>query len=147
MIDKRKKKDYPVVPMATLKQKAAIEKIIENHGNVSRAMLDVGYDPTTAKNPSNLTNSKAWPELMEKYLPDDKVLLVHQEGLEANKVISAKIVGKDADGNTDDFIEVPDHPTRLKAVELAYKVKNKFGAAIQILNQGEMDIEFISNEK
>lgn len=109
----------------TIKQKIALEKVMENHGNVSRAMLEAGYDPTTAKNPKNLTESKAWNEMMEEYLPDNKVLQTHAEALEANKVISAKIIGKDADGNTDDFIEVPDHPTRLKAVELTYKVKRR----------------------
>jgi len=29
--------------MATLKQKKAVEKIVENRGNISRAMLEAGY--------------------------------------------------------------------------------------------------------
>ena len=41
--------------MATLKQKAAIGKVIENRGNMGRAMLEAGYSPATAKNPKNLT--------------------------------------------------------------------------------------------
>lgn len=109
----------------TIKQKLATEKVVENGGNVSKAMIDAGYSLKTAHTPQKLTESKGWKELMDKYLPDEDVLRAHQEGLEANKVISARIVGKEANEQTDDFIEVPDHPTRLKAVELAYKVKKK----------------------
>lgn len=36
-----------------------------------------------------------------------------KDGMNAKKVISAKIIGKKADESTDDFIEVPDHQARL----------------------------------
>ena len=49
--------------MATTRQKQAIKKVIENHGNVSKSMRDVGYETQTAKNPSNLTDSKGYKEL------------------------------------------------------------------------------------
>ncbi len=129
--------------MATLKQEAAVKVIVENHGNISKAMKEVGYTDATAKNPSNLTNSLGFKELMQKYLPDDKVLRTHDEALTANKVISAKIIGANANENTDDFIEVPDHPTRLKAVELAYKVGGKLkDDTPQQFNAEEMKIVF-----
>lgn len=102
--------------MATVKQKLALKKVVENHGNVSRAMLDAGYDPTTAKNPKNLTESKAWAEMMDNLLPDEKILLRHFESLDATKIFSS---------HTEPDKEVPDNQTRLKAVELAYKVKGK----------------------
>lgn len=130
--------------MATNKQKALAKKIAENPSlPMKTAMMEVGYAENTAIAPRNVTESKAWPELLEKYLPDDKVLSTHEAGLEANKIISAKIIGN-ANENTDDFIEVPDHPTRLKAVELAYKVKGKLrDAQVNILNQGgDMSLEF-----
>ena len=52
--------------MATIKQIKAVEKIIENHGNVSKAMKEVGYKENTAKNPKNLTESDGFKELIEK---------------------------------------------------------------------------------
>lgn len=109
--------------MATIKQQKAIENVVENHGNVSRAMLDAGYDATTAKNPKNLTESKAWTELMEEYLPDDKILEVHAKGLEATKIHTS---------HTEPDKEIVDHPTRLKAVELAYKIKRKTEGNVNI---------------
>lgn len=134
--------------MPTIKQKLALKKITEEHRSVSRAMLEVGYDPDTASKPSNLTKSKGWKELMDEYLPDAKLAQVHQEGLEATKVISAKIVGMNANEQTDDFIDVPDYQTRAKYLELGYKIKGRMNDnTVQIANvSGEMGISFISAE-
>jgi len=60
--------------MATLKQRKAIDNVVENGGNVTKAMRDAGYSETTVNNPDNLTKSDAWIELMEAYLPDDMLL-------------------------------------------------------------------------
>lgn len=114
--------------MATNKQKQLAKKIVANPSiSMAEAMREVGYSEASVSKPSEVTNSKGWQELMDKYLPDDKVLATHEAGLEATKVVSAVIVGKDANDKTNDFIDVPDYPTRLKAVELAYKVKKKIG--------------------
>lgn len=48
--------------MATLKQKKVIDKMIENGGNVSDAMREVGYSPKTAHNPQKVTDSKGFKE-------------------------------------------------------------------------------------
>jgi len=53
--------------MATIKQQKALEKIVENGGNVSRAMMDVGYSPATAKTPQKLTESEGYKDLCEQY--------------------------------------------------------------------------------
>lgn len=61
--------------MATQRQKKALLKVVENHGNVSKAMRDVGYDETTAKNPKNLTDSKGFKELCEEFGLTDELIL------------------------------------------------------------------------
>ena len=50
--------------MPTEKQKAVIPRILENHGNISKSMREVGYEPSTADTPSNLTESKGYQQLM-----------------------------------------------------------------------------------
>ena len=87
--------------MATLKQKKAIDNAVENGGNVSKAMRDAGYSPNTAKNPSKLTNTSAWAELMDIYLPDDMLL----------RALSDDIEKKEG--------------SRKGELELAYKLKGK----------------------
>lgn len=61
--------------MATEKQRDAVEKLVENHGNVSKSMREAGYDDTTAKNPKNLTESKGFAELLEEYGLTDELLV------------------------------------------------------------------------
>lgn len=61
--------------MPTIKQKKALSKIVENGGNVSKAMRDAGYSPATAENPSKLLDSKGFIQLMdEKGLTDDLII-------------------------------------------------------------------------
>lgn len=121
----------------TIKQKKAIEYVVESGGKkpIGQAMIEAGYDPTTAKNPSKLTESEAWKELMKTYLPDDKLLKKHDEALEATK-------WNDFTGEREE-----DHTTRLKAVELGYKLKKRLGPEIlQQFNSEKMEIEFINKE-
>ncbi len=54
--------------MVTTKQKKAVQRIIENHGNVSKAMREAGYTDATAKNPSNLTESKGFKKASDPFV-------------------------------------------------------------------------------
>jgi hypothetical protein len=61
--------------MTTIKQKLALKKIVENGGNVTQAMRDVGYSEATINNPSSLTKSKGFNMLCEeKGLTDDLLI-------------------------------------------------------------------------
>ena len=70
--------------------------------------------------------------LLEKGITFERLAKVIDEGLDANKVISAIVVNKkdrptsladgelfDANEKTNDFIEVPDHPTRHRFLNTA----------------------------
>lgn len=111
--------------MATLKQKEAVKEIVENRGGVSSAMLKVGYKPKTAKNPKNLTESKGWQELMEQYLPDKDLARVHREGLDLK----------------------PEHPTRHKYLDTAYKLKKKYPAEEHNINLGRKSTDKLDEEE
>lgn len=55
----------------TLKQRLTAAKLIENHGNMTKSMIQAGYSPNTAKSAArNLTKTDAWQDLMEKHYPD-----------------------------------------------------------------------------
>ncbi len=51
--------------MPTYRQKATIKELVENGGNISKAMLEAGYSPNTAKTPQKLTESIGFKELCE----------------------------------------------------------------------------------
>lgn len=61
--------------MATQKQRKAIEAMVENGGKVSPAMKAAGYSEKTAVNPSKLTESKGFKELMEEYGLTDELIV------------------------------------------------------------------------
>lgn len=57
--------------------------MVENGGNASRAMRDAGYSPATAENPSKLTSSLGFQELMAQMgVTDDKLIHVLNDGLD-----------------------------------------------------------------
>lgn len=117
--------------MATSKQKRALAKMVENGGVASRAMIDVGYSPETAKVPSKLTSSKGFQELLKKYLPDSRLLKLHEKLLEKKEVV---IVGVEKGVTEWEYTGQP-HTDALKALEVAYKVKGVFNTEGQQNNQ------------
>lgn len=108
----------------TYRQKAVIKNLLENPRKpIGRAMREAGYSPNTAVDPSNLTNSKTWEQLMEDHFPDTKLSKVIDEGLEAKK-------GK-----------YPDHFIRHKFTETALKLRNKFPAEKHQIEGGANPIQ------
>lgn len=72
--------------MATERQKKAAVKVVENGGNVSKAMRESGYTDATSKTPQKLTESKAWRELMKEHLPDANLAKKHAEMLNSTRI-------------------------------------------------------------
>ena len=125
----------------TLKQRKFVKAYAKNGGDGQAAAIAAGYSPHSAKSiasdlltsKTNLTVQAALYRLMDrKGLTDTHLLEPIKAGLTADKVISARVIIRsddptvkleDATSRTDDFIEVPDHPTRLKAAELGFKLK------------------------
>src|SRR3990167_8999915 len=67
--------------MATERQKRAIKKLVENGGNVSRAMREAEYSPETAKNPQKLTRSKGYAEILKRAGVTDEMISKKQKML------------------------------------------------------------------
>lgn len=100
--------------MPTLKQARVIKDLSENpRKSIRQAMLKAGYSLNTANRPSDMTESIAWKTEMQKYLPDHKLFKTHEEALQATK-------WNDFTGDRE-----ADHSIRLKAVDMAYKLKGR----------------------
>lgn len=76
--------------MATAKQKEAFDRTIENHGNVSKSMREVGYSEAHSTNPQELTKSKGWKELMDEHLSETSLAEEHQKVLKQDRDLNAK---------------------------------------------------------
>ena len=114
--------------MPTIKQKMAFDKIIENHGNVSKTMKEVGYSKISAINPKNLTDSDGWKELMEEYLPDSLLGEKHKELLTVPKKVRHFIKG-----DLDSEYEELDSNAIKSGLDMAYKLKGKYAPEKKII--------------
>ena len=61
--------------MATHKQKLALTKVIENRGNIGKAMIEAGYTLASAKNPKNLTDSLGYKELCKEMRLTEELII------------------------------------------------------------------------
>jgi len=72
--------------MATVKQKKAVEKMVEKGGNVTQAMKEAWYSENTFNTPQKLTKSKGYHELLEEYwLTEDLIVKALVEDIKAKK--------------------------------------------------------------
>jgi len=79
-------------------------------------MLEAGYSPATAKNPINLTESKAWEEFLNDPELEAELQKVGREGLAAFKVSSSL---------TEPDKVVPDFEVRRKYWETFLELKGR----------------------
>ncbi len=101
----------------TRKQKAAATIIMANPGiSTAEAMRQAGYSNAMVRNPQDLLKSRTFAELLEEYLPDERLAEVHAAGLDAVKITRDKFGDK---------YEDPDYYVRHSYLETAYKIKGR----------------------
>jgi hypothetical protein len=128
----------------TLKQKKAIKLLFDNlRMPIGEAMRQAGYAENTCLHPQNLTESDAFKEAFTKAgVTDEAAAKVLSDSFVATKVVGyLNKVNKSQEAKPDesvsnDFLEVPDHPTRLKGAELYYKSTKRFSDSAVVNLQG-----------
>jgi len=78
--------------------------MVENGGNVSKAMEQAGYSSATAKTPQKLTDSEGFVIALEEEMPDSLLLSEHKKVLLQNTDLTNK----------------------MKAIVEGYKLKKKY---------------------
>ncbi|TSA58173.1 hypothetical protein D4R42_00230 [bacterium] len=132
MPTEKQKKSYKVKPKEI--HKKAFDKSLENGGNISKAMKEVGYSKATSKNPKRLTETKGWKQLMDEYLPDTLLAEKHEELLKIRK--KTKRIRK---GETIKETEELDTNAIKAGLDMAYKLKGHYAAERQkIEHSGEI---------
>lgn len=134
----------------TVKQAQLVKGIVAGKTK-KQAAVDAGYSERAAG--SAASEALRIPKVQQAFeralkkagLTDEKLAGVLKDGLEANRVVSARIVKSrptnmdeelaEANQNTDDFIEVPDHATRHKYLETAIKVR-RLDPAVKVEHSG-----------
>ena len=140
----------------TIKQRKWMSHYIET-GNATRAALIVYFPDFPLDKPIaelteeeekdyNSAKTMGWENLTkldyalfleEAGITDDLLRKTLNDGLVANKTVSARVTGKDADSKTDDFIDVPDNAVRHKYMETALRLKQRLLTRFDVTSGGE----------
>jgi len=132
--------------------------------SVSAAMRKAGYSPSTASKPHKVTESKAWQELLDEYLPEEYLSTRHRELADAmtlksftlpdipdeaiREMFSAggiEVISineyETKKGNTRKavLLSIPESLTRARALELAYKIRGKMAPQVMEHRFANMD--------
>jgi hypothetical protein len=134
----QKVKKLPATNLSPRRRKLLKNVLSGEYKTKKDVILSAGYTEGTATKSAelilgNLRFKSAMVQAMEaKGIDDARLAEKLDEGLEANKVISAMVVAPngegmaDASGVTKDFIEVPDYLARHKYLETALELRGDF---------------------
>lgn len=135
-----------------LRQKRLAKLLIEDRGKtpIGKLIKEAGYSKAYSTNPQQLRKTLSWQELMEKNLPDHLLSKRHGELVGAmmidHYIFPNSMSDEEIKGVFDQapgcklitikrnaawaraFFSAPDNISRNKAIELAYKIKDKFPA-------------------
>ena len=121
-----------------------VQKTIKNLRNSTtrqEAMIKAGYKQSYAET-SQIKQTKGWQKLMEKYLPDAMLARVHQEGLKAER---KQFRNNMTTGEIEEVAIEPDHPTRHRFLDSAYKLKSKYAAEKFELTVPKPPFDYVRN--
>jgi len=104
------------------RHRKVFEELQKNGGRLAPAVIAAGYAPSMANHPTHITESRSWKQLMEEYLPEDKVALRHQELLDKRERRGVY----DLKGKLTGYVDEPETAAVTRALEMAYKLRGSF---------------------
>lgn len=149
----KEKKETPVRPTVQLKHKRVLKNLAENGGSLRKAIKDAGYSQETADNPQKITKSKSWKALLDQYLPEEKLLDLHDKQLNSWKLQSMLFQKQVSDEDIFELMETvncvvkkvveiptgklvfyitPDNQSRNKALEMGLKLHKRLTDKVEI---------------
>ena len=126
----------------TLKQRKwlAIYLKTGNATEAARKVYDCTYDSARTIGWENLTKLDFSEFLEEAGISDQKLTKKLEEGLDANRVVSAVNTKKEATASSNDFIDVPDYSVRHKYLETGLKLKKRLVDKVEHEVKGNQNI-------
>ena len=124
----------------TPKEKAFFKNLTDGM-SLRQAAIKAGYSEKSAHTSAKVNVEKCqdyWTALCDKHgAKDEDIIIALGESLKATKVIGyLQNINKDKDGQmhkilpdecvSNEFVEVPDYPTRIKAADVLLKLKNAY---------------------
>lgn len=133
-----------------LRAENTIQKMVANGGktrSLAQSMREAGYSESYARNPQKIKRTQAWKEYLQEFIPDESIANTHRGLIEAKKLNRLDLPASLNDKDIKDLMvsidkeivnivrnkkgvqvifSEPDFSIRIRAVDLAYKVKGLY---------------------
>lgn len=97
----------------TARQARAVKNLVENGGNMGKAIIDAGYAASVAKTPAKVFKSTTLEGMLEEAIPTSRYV----------KKISDLLDAQTQRGTDNDWIEVNDNSAQIRAADLYAKLR------------------------
>lgn len=136
-----------------IKHKRVLKYMSENGSSMKEALIACGYSKSVSEAPSKVTGTKSWKQLLNQYLPEDKLLKVHEQQMNSWKLQSMLFQKQVPDEDIFELMEqvncvvkkvveiptgklvfyiTPDNQSRNKALEMGLKLHKKLTDKVEV---------------
>lgn len=161
------------VKAPTDKQYKLARLVADNQGKgktIGSLMVEAGYSPISAQKPNQITKSEIFQQLLDRFLPEEKVVKAHDQLIQAGTVQFIELPAEKTDAEIRaelremgefkvvtivrrkgiDIAKVyyiqPDGVTRRGAVDMAYKLRGSYAPEKQEVAIGSVNIVKYTDE-
>lgn len=136
-----------------IKHKRVLKYMTENDCSMKEALRACGYSKSVQNRPAQVTKTKTWKQMLNEYLPESKLLDVHEKQLNSWKLQSMLFQKQVPDDDIFELMEqvncvvkkvveiptgklvfyiTPDNQSRNKALEMGLKLHKKLTDKVEV---------------
>ena len=149
----KEKKETPLLSPTQIKHKRVLKYMADNGCSMKEALKQCGYSKAVQNNPSKVTKSESWKQMLDRVLPESKLLDIHEKQLQSWRLQSMLFQKQVPDEDIFELMETvgcvvkkvveiptgklvfyiqPDNQSRNKALEMALKLHKKLTDKVEI---------------
>lgn len=149
----KEKKDTPLLSPTEIKHKRVLKYMADNGCSMKEALRACGYSKTVQNSPSKVTGTESWKKMLDRILPESKLLDIHEQQLQSWKLQSMLFQKQVAEFDIYELMEMvgcvvkkiveiptgklafyiqPDNQSRNKALEMALKLHKRLTDKVEV---------------
>lgn len=152
----KEKKDNPVLTPTQIKHEKVLKYMADKGCSMKEALRANGYSETVQNSPSKVTKTESWKQMLDRVLPESKLLDVHGKQLQSWKLQSMLFQKQVEDDDIYELMETvqcvvkkiveiptgklafyiqPDNQSRNKALELGLKLHKRLTDKVEVVDK------------
>jgi len=152
----KEKKNNPVLTPTQIKHEKVLKYMSVNHCSMKEALRANGYSKSVQEKPSTVTKTESWKQMLDRVLPESKLLDIHGKQLQSWKLQSMLFQKQVNDDDIYELMETvqcvvkkiveiptgklafyiqPDNQSRNKALELGLKLHKRLTDKVEVIDK------------